>query len=87
MCLGVPGQIVELTPDPLGMPMGKVSFGGALRDVCFAYVPEAQVGEYVLVHVGFALNTIDEEEAQEVLAILQQMGEPSQPPSGAPPGP
>jgi hydrogenase expression/formation protein HypC len=87
MCLGVPGQIVEITPDPLGMPMGKVSFGGALREVCFAYVPEAQVGEYVLVHVGFALNTIDEEEAQEVLAILQQMGEPSEPPSEAPPAP
>lgn len=74
MCLGVPGKIVEITPDPQGMPMGKVSFGGALREVCFAYVPEAQVGDYVLVHVGFALNTIDEEEAHEVLALLAQMG-------------
>ena len=59
--------------------MGKVSFGGALREVCFAYVPEAKVGDYVLVHVGFALNTIDEEEAKEVLAILEQMGESTEP--------
>ena len=79
MCLGVPGQIVEITPDPTGMTMGKVSFGGTLREVCFAYVPEAEVGDYVLVHVGFALHTIDEEEAQEVLAILEQMGEPPEP--------
>ncbi len=85
MCLGVPGKIVEITPDPLGMPMGKVSFGGALREVCFAYVPQAQVGEYVLVHVGFALNTIDEEEAHEVLAILEKMGEVTEP-EGPPPG-
>ena len=79
MCLGVPGLVVEITPDPLEMPMGKVSFGGALREVCFAYVPEAKVGDYVLVHVGFALNTIDEEEAKEVLAILEQMGESAEP--------
>ena len=79
MCLGVPGLVVEITPDPRGMPMGQVSFGGALREVCFAYVPEVEVGDYVLVHVGFALNTIDEQEAQEVLAILEQMGEPTGP--------
>ena len=79
MCLGVPGLVVEITPDPLEMPMGKVSFGGALREVCFAYVPEAKVGDYVLVHVGFALNTIDEQEAKEVLAILEQMGESAEP--------
>ena len=79
MCLGVPGLVVEITPDPLGMPMGQVSFGGAQREVCFAYVPEAKVGDYVLVHVGFALNTIDEQKAQEVMAILAQMGEPTEP--------
>ena len=79
MCLGVPGQVVEITPDPLGMPMGNVSFGGAIREVCFAYVPEAQIGDYVLVHVGFALNTIDEDEAKEVLALLAQLGEPPEP--------
>ena len=79
MCLAVPGLVVEITPDPLGLSMGKVSFGGALREVCFAYVPEAKVDDYVLVHVGFALNTIDEQEAKEVLAILAQMGEPTEP--------
>lgn len=84
MCLGVPGQIVEITPDPGGMPMGKVSFGGALREVCFAYVPEAKVGEYVLVHVGFALNTVDEQEAHEVLAMLAEMGEAAEPEGPAP---
>ena len=75
MCLGVPGQVVEITPDPLGMPMGKVSFGGAVREVCFAYVPEAKVDDYVLVHVGFALNTIDEDEAKEhTLTMLEVPG-------------
>jgi len=79
MCLSVPGQVVEIASDPLGMRMGKVSFGGTLREVCFAYVPEAKPGDYVLVHVGFALQTIDEAEAQEVLALLRQMGEATEP--------
>lgn len=87
MCLGVPGQVVEITPDPLGMPMGKVSFGGAIREVCFAYVPEAKVDDYVLVHVGFALNTIDEEEAKEVLALLEQLEQVEAPEPEAPPAP
>ena len=75
MCLGVPGEILEISPDASGMTMGKVRFGGVAREVCLAYVPEAQVGEWVLVHVGFALNTLDEAEAQETLRLLAELGE------------
>ena len=75
MCLGVPGEILEITPDESGMTMGKVRFGGVAREVCLAYVPEAKVGEWVLVHVGFALNTLDEEEAKETLRLLEELGE------------
>ena len=75
MCLGVPGKILSLEPNTVGMTMGKVSFGGVTKEVCLAYVPEAQVGDYVIVHAGFALNTLDEQEANEVFEMLQQMGE------------
>ena len=75
MCLGVPGQVREIAPDTIGMPMGRVSFGGILKDVCLAYVPEAQVGDYVLVHVGFALSRIDEAEAERMWQVLQDGGE------------
>jgi len=73
MCLGIPGRIVEVDDNPL-MRMGKVDFGGVVRNVCLAYVPEAQVGDYVIVHVGFAISRIDEEEAQETLRLLAEMG-------------
>lgn len=75
MCLGVPGKVIQVENNALGIPMGKVSFGGIVKEVCLAYVPEVQVGNYVVVHVGFAINTIDEEEAMEVFAMLKQMGE------------
>jgi hydrogenase expression/formation protein HypC len=75
MCLGVPGKILSLEPNPVGMTMGKVSFGGVAKEICLAYVPEAQVGDYVIVHAGFALNTLDEAEAMEVFALLKEMGE------------
>lgn len=75
MCLGVPGRITAIQPDPLGMPMGKVNFAGITKEVCLAYVPEAQVGDYVVVHVGFAISTVDEAEANQVFAYLQEMGE------------
>ena len=82
MCLGVPGQITEILPDPLGMTMGKVSFGGVQREVCLAYVPKAEVGDWVLVHVGFALNTLDEQEAKEIFEALAELeaGDPEGPP-------
>ncbi|HID89166.1 MAG TPA: HypC/HybG/HupF family hydrogenase formation chaperone [Anaerolineales bacterium] len=73
MCLGIPGRIVEVDDNPL-MRMGKVDFGGVTREVCLAYVPEAQVGDYVIVHVGFAISRIDEEEAEETLRLLAEMG-------------
>ena len=73
MCLGVPGRVEVLHDDALGLRMGRVSFGGILKDVCLAYVPEARVGDYVLVHVGLAIATIDEEEAQHTLDALRQI--------------
>ena len=74
MCLGVPGEVKEVLPDTIGMPMARVSFGGIVKDVCLAYVPEADVGDYVLVHVGFALSRIDEAEARRTWAMLEEGG-------------
>lgn len=73
MCLGVPGKIVEIDETPL-MPMGKVDFGGVTRDVCLGYVPDAQIGEYVVVHVGFAISKLDEAEAKETLKLMVEAG-------------
>ena len=75
MCLGVPGRVLTTEENPLGMLMGTVSFGGIKKEVCLAYVPEVQVGQYVIVHVGFAISTIDEDEARSVFATLREMGE------------
>jgi hydrogenase expression/formation protein HypC len=72
MCLGVPGRITRKT-DVTGMPMGRVDFDGVSRDVCLAYVPEASVGDYVIVHVGFAISLVDEAEALRTLEILRAM--------------
>jgi hydrogenase expression/formation protein HypC len=74
MCLAIPGEIIEITGgDPLTR-MARVSFGGVIREASLAYVPEAKPGDYVLVHAGFALQTIDEEEARRTLELLEQMG-------------
>ena len=73
MCLGVPGKVIETEPDRLGMTMGKVSFAGVTKQVCLAYVPEVQVGDYVVVHVGFAISIVDEQEANKVFAYLREM--------------
>ena len=75
MCLAVPGQILSITGDDPLLRMGKVSFGGIVKNVNLAYVPEAKTGDYVLVHVGFALNVVDEDEARQVFDLLKQMGE------------
>jgi len=74
MCLGVPGEVVAVEPDALGMRMGRVRFGGISKEVCLAYVPEVEVGDYVLVHVGFALSKIDEAEARRTYAWLAEEG-------------
>jgi hydrogenase expression/formation protein HypC len=73
MCLGVPGRIEEIRDDR-GTPMGTVDFGGIRKEVCFAYLPDAQVGEYTLVHVGFAITRIDEESAMETLELIRSIG-------------
>ena len=75
MCLGVPGKVTEIIESPVGMTMGKVSFGGVIKEICLAYLPEVKVGDYVLVHVGFALSRIDEEEAAAVFLMVEEMGE------------
>jgi hydrogenase expression/formation protein HypC len=75
MCLGVPGRVVELDPDPNGVTMDKVSFGGIMKRVCLACVPEARVGDFVVVHVGFAIAMVDQVEAQTMLDFLGQLGE------------
>ncbi|MFN3741816.1 MAG: HypC/HybG/HupF family hydrogenase formation chaperone [Anaerolineales bacterium] len=74
MCLAVPGKIQEIYEKD-GLRMGRVDFGGVVREVCLAYTPEAQVGDYCLVHVGFALNLVSEEEAQQTLALLREIGQ------------
>ncbi len=74
MCLAVPGRIVSTEGESLDRT-GKVDFGGILKEACLAYVPDAEVGDYVIVHVGFALSKVDEAEAQRVFAYLAEMGE------------
>ncbi len=75
MCLGIPGKILEIdTQGPLKR-QGKASFGGIVKEVNLSYVPEAEVGQYVIVHVGFAISVINEAEAQETLSYLKEMGE------------
>jgi hydrogenase expression/formation protein HypC len=74
MCLGIPGEIVAVR-DERGVRFGTVRFGGITRDVCLACVPEAGPGDYVLVHVGFAISTIDADEAARSYRILAELGE------------
>ena len=75
MCLAVPGRITEVwTSEGTGMRVGRVDFGGVAREVSLAFVPEANVGDYVLIHVGFALSRIDEAEAHKTLELLSQTG-------------
>ena len=74
MCLGVPGKILDIY-EANGLSMGKIDFGGVTREVCLAYVPEAKVGDYAIIHVGFALNLLSEQEAQETLELFKQLVE------------
>ena len=74
MCLGIPGKIIEIY-ETNGLKMGLIDFSGVQREACLEYVPEAQVGDYTLIHVGFALNLVSEQEAQETLDLLRQIGE------------
>jgi hydrogenase expression/formation protein HypC len=75
MCLAVPGKVLTISDkDPL-MRMARVDFGGIVKEISLAYTPEAEVGHYVLVHVGFAITVIDEAEAERVFADLKALGE------------
>ena len=75
MCLAVPGRITNVTDDPPLMRRARVEFGGILKEISLAFVPDAAVGDYVLVHVGFAISKIDEEEAGRVFEYLREIGE------------
>jgi hydrogenase expression/formation protein HypC len=72
MCLGVPGKVIEIYEQD-GLKMARVDFGGVTRETCLEYVPEAKVGDYCIVHVGFALNLLSEEDALETMALLKQI--------------
>ncbi len=74
MCLAVPGKIIEIYAQN-GLKMAKVDFGGVVRETCLEALPEAQVGQYAIVHAGFALNLLSEEEAQATLDILNEMSQ------------
>ena len=76
MCLAIPGRIVEITEgDEAALRRGKVDFGGVRKDISLAFTPDAAIGNYVLVHAGFALNTVDEDEAQKIFKDLDTMAE------------
>lgn len=77
MCLAIPGKVVE-TYAQQGMQMARVQFGGVTREACLDYVPETQVGDYVLVHVGFAISRVDEEEARRTYEALAEIGQLSE---------
>ena len=75
MCLAVPGKIVSIDESNPELKMAKVNFGGVSKDVCIQWLDDVNIGDYVLVHVGFALNKIDEKDAEETLRILREMGD------------
>jgi hydrogenase expression/formation protein HypC len=74
MCLGIPGKIVEIY-ESAGLRMGRIDYGGVIKEACLAYVPEASVDRYVLVHAGFALNVLEPDEAEETLEVFRELGE------------
>ena len=73
MCLAIPGKLIEVSQDSQGIKMGKANFGGIVKQICLEYTPEATPGDYVLVHVGFALGKVDEEEAARTYKLLEEM--------------
>ncbi len=75
MCLAIPGKVTEIGDEEDEMVMGRVSFGGLEKEVCLSYVPDVKIGDYVIVHVGFALSKLDGSEARRVFEYLDQMGE------------
>jgi hydrogenase expression/formation protein HypC len=74
MCLGIPGRIIEIYQKG-SLQMGRLDFGGVIKETCLAYVPEAKVGDYALIHVGFAISLMDEDEAQATLKLIEDVVE------------
>jgi hydrogenase expression/formation protein HypC len=74
MCLAIPGKVIE-TLESGGLKMGRVSFGGMVKQVCLEYTPDAAPGDYVLVHIGFALSRVDQEEAERTYKLLDELGQ------------
>lgn len=74
MCLGIPGKIIEIY-DTGGFRMGKIDFGGVIREACLEYVPEAKTGDYTIVHAGFAISLLDEDQAKADLEIITQIAD------------
>lgn len=72
MCLGVPGKVVEIY-EKNALKMGRIDFGGVVKEACLAYLPDITVGEYAIIHVGFAITKLDEEEAMETLRLLREL--------------
>ena len=75
MCLAIPGKVLSISGDDPLTRMGKIDFSGVVKEASLAYVPEVNIGDYVIVHVGFALSKVDEDEAQKVFGYLKQIGE------------
>lgn len=75
MCLAVPGKVISIDESNPELRMAKVNFGGVNKNICIQWVPDVKVGEYVLAHVGFALNKVDEKDAEETIKILRKMGD------------
>ena len=73
MCLAIPGKVLEIVRDPSGLLMGRTNFGGIVKQICLEFTPDVSVGDYVLVHVGFALGKINEEEALRTYKLLEEM--------------
>jgi hydrogenase expression/formation protein HypC len=82
MCLGIPGKILHVY-ESQGLRMAKVEFGGIAREACLQYVPEAGTGDYVIVHVGFAISKLNEEEAARTYSLLEEMGQLAELAAGA----
>lgn len=81
MCLGIPGKVIEVRPlGDLGLVEGRVDFGGVVKDVNLSFTPDVEEGQYVIVHVGFSISILDEEEAHRTLEVLAQLGEATAPP-------
>lgn len=73
MCLGIPGKVIEIY-EQHGARMGKVDFGGIVKEACLSYVPEVEIGDYTIIHVGFAISRLDEESAMETLRLFEEIG-------------